>query len=96
MKTAIIIVLAACVVVLAFGWRGEVVARNQFIRDIEKLTNHLDNAKGYIEQVNEEYDIEPFGFVSNIYSEDMCTVTQLAVNYFDEEVLFYLEYSWTK
>lgn len=61
---------------------------------IEKLTSQLDNAKGYIERVNADYGIEPFGFVSNIYSDDRCMLTQIGVNYFDEPVLFDFGYSW--
>jgi len=81
-------------ILLSIGWYISIVENKCLVREIVSLQNHLDHAKGYIEQVNEEYNIEPFIYVHNIFSEDMCTVTRLAVNYTDEELPIPFGYKW--
>ncbi|HEB26577.1 MAG TPA: hypothetical protein ENI05_02205 [Porticoccus sp.] len=39
------------------------------------LQNHLDNAKGYIERVNEEYDIAPCILMQDLFR------TEMSINY---------------
>ncbi len=101
MKTVIIIMLAVLVIVMGYGWgyanRGWKKANAQCTMALEgcvSLTNRLDNAKGYIDQLCEEYDIEPGGFVSNVFSEDGCSLTQIGVSYSGEPVSFDFGYSY--